>query len=318
MSGLALFSEILANFPASRARKLDSSLAEWGGIEAVYALVWPDYELPTENHPKANREAFKTWRQEAVVPVWGWINCKADQAADAATIALLDGDLDPDGWLLDIEGEWVKDANLEVLCNAAVAAGVPVRASLAGSSASHVNYDFRTFDRLGITVDWQTYFDSGEGPYPSVGVAELYQSSFVIPGWTYRHRLGTKYGWGKVTRTEAGELGVFNSYLKPGADDAYFQVLPRDEWGWYVDDRILWPADPDKPPSGVLMGRAAYPRIRVTLDCTRGANDKHPLHVWTAIAASARVAGAKKRGVSVYLGEIVSDQVLAAIAAGAA
>jgi hypothetical protein len=325
MSGIALFSEILANFEASRCKRLDEDLGLQGGIEAVYALVWPDYEPPVENHPLANRGAFSAWRKAAGVPLWAWFNCKENQAEDAATIAKLDRLLSPDGWLLDIEGEWTKGASLKTICEAAVATGKPVRASLAGMTPSHVPLDFRTCDRLGIPVDWQSYFDSGEGCTPAVAVQELYQSSFVIPGeaappgrvtWEYRHRIGQAYGWGKVTGV-ANELAGFDSYLHPTQRNAVFGVLPR-EWGWTVDDRILWPLDPDLPPSGLLMGRAAYANIRVTLETAGDHNDDHTLEEWTQIAASARIPNARKRPISVYLAEVSSDDVLAAIAEGAA
>jgi hypothetical protein len=315
MSGIALFSEVLANFEASRCKMLDSELK--GGIEAVYALVWPEYEPPIENHPAANRADFLRWRKEAGVPLWAWINVQEDQEATVQAILKLNLSLHPDGWLLDIEGEWVKSTNLAVVCEAAVATGKPVRASLAAATPSHAPLDFRTCDRLGIPVDWQSYFDSGEGCRPAVAVTELYQSSFVIPGWEYRHRLGATYGWGKVSAVSVDEsVASFDSYLRPREPNAVFGVLPR-EWGWTVDDRILWPLDPDLPPSGLLMGRAAYANIRCTLDTTRGANDKHLLAEWTEIAASARMPNARKRPISVYLAEVTSDDVLAAIAEGA-
>jgi hypothetical protein len=306
---IALFTQILANFPAARAHALDVR----SGVEAVYALAWPDYEPPVENHPANNRLAWDAWRYEARLPLWAWINCSADQAADAATIATLDTELDPSGWLLDIEGEWVKGANLEVLIKAAVATGKPVRASLAGASASHTPYDFRTLDRYGVTIDWQAYFDSLEGPPPEVAVRELYQSSFVLAGWEYRHRLSSVYGWGKVTKIEAGMRAGFDSYKRPGTNDATFAISER-EWGYMVAGRDLVR---DGKTVGLLMGRAAYPKIRVTLDCTRTASTRTPQE-WISIAASARMPGSGKRPCSVYLAENASDDVIAAIAEGAA
>jgi len=317
VSGIALFSEVLANFEAARCKKLDKNLAEWGGIEAVYALVWPNYEFPVENHPLANRVAFAQWRKEAGVPLWAWFNCSENQQADAEKIDELDRQLHPDGWLLDIEGEWVKGAGLDTLIRGAVATGKPVRASLAAATPSHVEHDYRCLDRNRVPVDFQCYFDSGEGPLPAVAVSELYQSSFVVLGWQYRHRVGGKYGWGRCKAIQHQELAIFDSYLRPGPEDSVFGVLPRD-WGWTVDDRILWPNNPGKPPIGLLMGRAAYASIRVTLDVTRGANDKHSLAEWKQIAASARIPNARKRPISVYKAENATDGVLAAIAEGAA
>ena len=56
-------------------------------------------------------------------------------------------------------------------------------------------------------------------------------------------------------------------------------------------------------------------KTRVTLDVTRGANDKHTPAEWTAIAASARMPGLARRPVSVYLAEVASDEMLRAVAA---
>jgi len=306
---IALFSEILANFSASRARALSESI----GIECVYALVWPDYEPPIENHPKLNRTNFSWWREQSGIPVWAWFNARSDQTSDAAKIIELDVQLKPDGWLLDIEGEWTKGAKLKTVLEAAAKTGKPCRASLAGVSASHVEYDYRELERQQFTIDWQAYFNSGEGPTPDVAIAELYQSSFVLPSWEYRYHAGGQYGYGRVRAIERDELAIFDSYLRPGLKDSLFGVLPR-EWGWTVDDRILWPRDPDNPPIGRLMGRFPYARTRVTLNVTR---DLPGNTTWEQVAASARIPNARKRGISVYNAENTSDEVLAAIARGA-
>lgn len=308
---IALFSQVLGHFSAERASFLHSRF----GVEAVYALVWPDYTGDVEPHPQNNRASFDAWRRRSGRPLWAWIVCSADQVADAHAIARLERELNPDGYLLNIEKP-LEGAKLGTLVNAVKATGRPARASLAGFSPSATPYDYRALDLAGIAMDWQAYIDSGEGPRPDVAVAELYQSSFVVEGWEYRHRIGSAYGWGRVTSVQEGELAAFDSYLQPKSENAVFGVLPR-EWGWSVDDRVLWPLNPDKPPSGLLMGRAPYAKIRITLDVTRSASAR-PAAAWTEIAASARVPGASKRPISVYLAESTSDDVLAAIAAGAA
>lgn len=316
MAGLALFVQDLGAFPAARARALNQRLLVQTGrpLEAVYALAWPDYQPPASPVPQANRAAWAAWRRDAGVPLWAWLNAQPDQAADAAAIRALHAELAPSGWKLDIEGEWTKEgADLSTLARAAVRTRVPVSASLAGETPSHVEYDYRTLDRHGISVDWQCYFDSGEGPTPAAAVAELYRASFVISGWEYRHRLDATYGWGKVGST-VGSLAKFDSYLRPGPENCEFLWSPR-AWGLTVEGGELFK---DGEQVGLLMGRARYPNIRVTLDVTRGAAEKHTLAEWTAIAASARAAGAARRPVSVYLAERASDDVLVAIAKGAA
>jgi len=245
--------------------------------------------------------------------LWAWFNCNEDQAADGWVLIEQDDDLSPDGWLLDIEGSWTKGAKLGTICEAASLTSKPVRASLAAMTASHVDYDYRTLDRLGIAVDWQAYFDSGEGTTPAIAVSELHRSSFVIASWEYRHRLGSVYGWGKVTRIEQNQLAVFDSFKRPGFSDGNFTVGPR-EWGNTVVDGTLRRGTETV---GLVMGRAAYSNVRVTLDVTRTAQSRHPSE-WVAIAASARAPGARKRPISVYLADVAADDVLMAIAQGAA
>lgn len=314
--GISLFVQDLGAFPPDRARALNSRLLLETGrkLDAVYALVWPDYPPTASPVPQTNRQVWDAWRAAARVPLWAWLNSTADQAADAAAIRDLNPKLRPAGWTLDIEGEWTKDrAPLGTLAAAATRTGRPVRASLAGLTPSHVEYDYRTLDRHGIQVDWQCYFDSGEGPTPAVAVGELYRASFVIQGWEYRHHLDGVYGWGKVGRT-VGSLAKFDSYLHPDTENCEFLWTPA-EWGMRPASGELLRLG---KPVGLLMGRAAYPNTRVTLDVTRGADVKHTLPEWTAIAASARAPGAAKRPVSVYLAERASDDVLVAIAKGAA
>ena len=310
---VAIFVERLAGFEPEKAKALDVALAaEGGGIE-VYALVWPNYppEIP---RPQENRAAFAEWRQDAAVPLWAWLNAGPDQAADVEAMESIDTELEPSGWLLDIEGEWTKKAKLGVLANGCAALNRPRRASLAGTSASHSSLDFRALDNAGFEIDWQAYLDSLEGPPPSVAVQELYRSNFVVEGWEYRHRLGDVYGWGKVGTVNAGRAS-FDSFKRPGAFDASFAVAER-EWGWTVVDGKLRRAGEHV---GLLMGRTPYSKIRVTLDLTRGAADKRSLTAWWELAASARVPGSKARPISVYCGsEAVRTDVVAAIARGAA
>ena len=318
--GVGLFVENLRAFPAERCKRLNARLKAAGlaPIEAVYALVWPDYELPNPPRPQENRERFSQWRNEAGVPLWAWVNCLGktfDQARGAAAINMMEATLDPDGWKLDMEGDWVKGSKLATILAAPVATGKPRSASLAGASASHVNIDYRELERQGYVVSWQAYFDSGEGPPPPDAVREMYQSSFVLQGEEYRARIGKSYGWTKV-RFE-GQTGTVDSYRHPGWSNAFFAVKPR-EWGATVVSRDLF-RSPDGDLAGLLMGRVEYKRIRVTLDITRSAQAR-PVEQWQAIAAGARFPGAAKRPVDVYLAENDNDLCdrIFAIAKGAA
>lgn len=312
--GISLFVQDLGAFPAERARQLDARMrSEVGrGIDCVYALVWPDYQPPASPVPQANRRVFRVWRRDAGVPLWGWLNAQRDQEQDAVALKALTAELSPEGWLLDIEGEWTKGAKLLTLLAGAAGTGRPVRASLAGASPAHVEYDWRQLDRLDIPVDWQSYMDSGEGCWPATAVAELYRSSFVIGGWEYRHHMRGNYGWCKVGRVASG-VAKIDSYLQPRAENADLKVRAA-EWGWRpVDGRLIQGADT----VGLMMGRCRYANARVTLDVTRGHDMARSLAGWTAVAASARIEGSVKRPVSVYTAEATSDDVLVAIAAGA-
>lgn len=321
-TGIALFLETLSVLSPAKARELDDRLRTEADsrLEAVYALVWPDYDPPVPPVPQTNRAAWAQWRADAGVPLWAWLNARADQDADVAAMQTLDAELSPDGWLLDIEGRWTQGTNLTTLAQGCAALGRPRRASLAGASASHVYPDFRALDLAGFEIDWQNYLDSGEGPPPSAGVRELYRSSFVHEWraeapWEYRHRLGKVYGWGKVASVENGTRAVFDSYRRPGQADATLAVGPRD-WGSSVLDGKLYR---DGKEVGLLMGRCEYARIRSTLDVTRGAWALRSLDEWTALAASARFPGAKLRPSSIYVAsEHPPFDVIVAIAKGAA
>lgn len=286
-------------------------LVNEGTVSAYYVLVGPE-----EGRPAAIANQNSWFDVDALsamhVPRFGWWVATADQVADVIDISELDRKLDPDGWLLNVE-KALEGANLTTLIAGVHLLGKPIVASLGGfQTASHANLDWRTFDRYQVTCDYQAYFDSGEGVIPAVAVQELYQSSFVIPGWEYRHRLGTNYGWGKVARVEAGQKAVYDSYKRPGSDDGWFSIAPRD-WGYSVVSRSLFRNGKDV---GMVMGRAPYNKIAVTLDVTRTAQARAPQE-WPPIAASARVPGASRRPISVYLLDNCSDEVLRAIAAGA-
>lgn len=272
---------------------------------------------PAEGRPAADENRIHWFDSDRVsstyIPRWGWWICSGEQDADAQAIEALDDELVPSGWVLDVE-KASEGQPLEPLLARVAALGKPIVASIGGyQSSSHANLDFRALDRYGAIVDYQAYFDSGEGPTPAHAVAELYAASFVIPGWEYRHRLGTLYGWGRVTRVEASQQALYDSYKRPGHADGYFSVSPRT-WGYTVVSRSLFRDGKDV---GLLMGRAPYSRIAVTLDVTRTAQQRKPQE-WTPIAASARVNGAARRPVSVYLLDICTDETLRAIVAGAA
>ena len=277
------------------------------GIECVYALVWPDYPPHIQNHPRDNRLELRAWVQQSGIPVWAWLNAQPDQLKDARDIEELDSLLDPHGWLLDIEGPWTKGAKLKFLLDG-VPKTKPRRASLAGTTASHVEYDYRELDKQGFQVEWQAYWNSGEGPWPADAVREMYQSSFVIPEWEYRARIKKTYGWGQVTNS--GLTGIYDSYKDPKLPGIFFALEAR-EWGFGVKDRKLHNRDGDEV--GLLMGKVSYPNIRVALNATRPSSVP-----WPVVAASAKIPNAKKRGVAVYTAETASDQVIMDIARGAA
>ena len=69
----------------------------------------------------------------------------------------------------------------------------------------------------------------------------------------------------------------------------------------------MHPAD-RRMPWRVMLRRAAYNRIHCTLDVTRTAEQRAPSE-WPAIAASARVPGASRRPISVYLAERTNNEV---------
>ena len=279
--------------------RMDALVRE-GVVESYYVMLGPDREAGVYN--------VAHWK-DCTAPKWGWFVNTADQEKDVAGISWLDAQVHPVGWCLNIE-KVLEGANLKTLIEGVAALGKPIVASLAAITASHVEFDYRTLDKHGVVVDWQAYFDSGEGSTPQIATEELYSSSFVVPGREYRHRLGAAYGWGKVTRIEQGQRATFDSYKSPA--DCHFNVTAR-EWGHTVVSRNLYR---DGKNVGMLMGKAAYPRIRMTLDVTRTAQAR-PAAEWTPIAASAKAPGASKRPISVYLAEHASDAVMRAIAAGA-
>ena len=286
-----------------------------GVVNRVFVYLGPENDSSRRNIPELS--SFRAQVEAAGGEVWGWWVCGKDQAVDAAAISKAHWQHRPAGWLLDIEGEPFKGRSLTALIDPLVVLGVPLVASMAGTSSSHTPYDFRTLDKHNIPIDWQCYMDSGEGPAPADGVRELYQASFVIGGWEYRLRSGDRYGWCKIGDPVPGNPRrvTVDNYLAPGARNLELEVSPR-EWGYTVTDRRLY-----KPGTtvavGTLMGRAQYRNIRATLDVTRGAAGKHTPAAWSEIAASARVPGAARRPISVYLVENCPDTVLRAIDEGA-
>ena len=291
----------LSAFGADRAKMLYDE----GTISHVRAPLWP-----LEPAAVANRAEWPAFVAKGV-PMWGWLNCSADQFGDVIAMSSLDVSLDPAGWVLDIEGEWTKGAKLDTLVKGARSLGKPLVASLAGYSASHVEYDYRRLDGAGIPVEWQAYADSGEGPDPETAVRELFESSFVLVGWEYRSRIGTTYSWGRMTKAARG-IGYYDSYKLPAGWGEYEFVVASREWGWDVLARNFYAG------RGHLLGRARYSKIRVALIVSREIEQRRTLAEWTAYAASARMPGKTRRGVAVYPVENCSDELLRAIAKGAA
>lgn len=316
---VAVYSEWLSAFGADRAAKL----IDEGIVSDIYAYVGPDNEAARANRAEWDAFRAKLGRDQELLglqvryPLWGWYACSADQERDVAEITRLHDELEPDGWLLDIEKP-LEGAYLTTLVRGVAALGKPVRASCAGANPNHYLYGHRTLDRYGVEVEWQCYLDSGEGPPPDVAVRELYTPSRLHLGHAYRaatwprdDRSRVSYGWGHL-------------------------VLVDAQWGYWAWNRRVWLAGDISQSrtgwpmlvrhsdtlssmryQGRLLGLARYSRIRVALDVTRGAAERRSLAEWTALSASARVPVAARRPVSVYLAEVCPDDVLWAIAEGA-
>jgi hypothetical protein len=306
---VAVYSEWLGNVGLDRFRRLAAS----GLVRDVYTYIGPDNDAA-----QANRREWARYRdalRSNDASMWGWYVCSADQERDVAQIRWLAERYPVDGWLLNIEKP-LEGADLKTLVRGVGELAKPMRASLAGTSAAHVPYDYRALDLAGADVEWQAYCDSGEGPAPDAAVRELYKPSFVVEGCEYRCSLliagKTTYGWGRIGAVD-GMYALYDSYRRPGPADAEVRVYPR-AFGWTMTNRTLWRGEYGV---GKLLGRARYSRIRVALDVTRGAAERRSLAEWTALAASARVPGAARRPVSVYLAEVCPDDVLRAIAEGA-
>ena len=290
-----------------------AELSAEGTVSDWYVLLGP--VLDNEGQPRpavpANHAAWDyTARKVAAAGgnLWGWYVCTPNQAVDVSRIGALDARFGPAGWLLNIE-KLLERVALSVLSSGVKALGKPIVASLAGANPNHNLYDHRTLDRAGVVCEWQAYLDSGEGPPPDVAVRELWQPTTVHVGMEYRSRIGMTYGWGRITRAGLS-LGFYDAYKLRGPSEYEFEIAPK-EWGWTVQDRNFAFVN------GRLLGLAAYSKIRVALDVTRGALEKRDLAGWEALAARARPPGLAKPGVSVYLGEVCPDDVLRAIAKGA-
>jgi len=299
-----VFSGELSAYTAHRARQHYLE----GNVRRIFAYVGPD-----NTAARNNLRELEAFRRVYPGRIYGWWVNRPDQSKDVDEISDLDDHHELDGWVLNLEAP-MQHKPLENVVAGVTALGRPTIASLAGVSPSHTNYDYRTLDRHGVAVDWQAYLDSGEGPDPATAVTELVRSSFTIGGWEYRCRWGKRYGWGRAL-DQSVPTSPFDAYTVPRSPNATYKTGPR-EWGVHVLDRRL--RRPNGDVAGVLLGRAAYPRVRVTLDVTRGADASRTPAQWKALAASARLPNARKRPVSVYLAEHASDSTIAAIADGAA
>lgn len=304
------FSNELRNLGPGRVRDLHAR----GVVKSLYVHLAPVDE-PTERN-LAVLDEYRFLGDD----LWAWTVGSGDWRRDAADVRGIVEGLGIRRFMLNFEKAWegkplgpffqsLDDLELDFIM------------SLAGTGPSFINYDYRECDRRGIPVSWQCYDDSGEGQPAAAVVREAYLTPFVIPGWEYRHHIRpvgapksqARYGWGKA-HTPSASTCKFNSYIRAGADDAEFRVGPR-EWGKAVEDHTLRRGGKEV---GLLMGRIAYPRIRCTLDVTRGFDQKHTAVGWEARAASCRVPGMPKRPVDVYMLENCPNSVVEAIARGAA
>lgn len=282
-------------------------LRQVGIVTDAYVYVHPRNPAADQNF-----DQWESFRAISGLPLWAWIVCSADQAADVVALAEIVRELHPDGIVLNIE-KALEDADLTKIATGAAAFGLPGVASLAGANPNHHLYDHRSLDRHGIVTEWQAYSSSGEGPIPAVAVRELYTPTRVLEGAEYRAQTWGKYGWGKVW-----SWGQYSSYAKKVSYAFGVSRLPS---GWpemNVVDRSLLRHSAQHPAGekvGALLGLAAYKNIRVALNTTK--HEPYSLAEWEALAASARVPGAAKRGCSVYLLDNTPDAVLWAVAKGA-
>ena len=294
--------EVLGNIGPHRMR----DLVQAGLVDTFYVYAGGPLGDYPGNHPQWAECA--RFVREAGGRVFAWYWCDADQVATVVGIKELDRVLEPDGWLLNIEKP-LEGAGLATLIDGVAALGKPIVASLAGTPPQVV-YDFRKLDLADVEVEWQAYLDSGEGPPPRVCVTELARCSRVLPGRRYRSAAGGQLGWGEVETPER-----YASYRTRAKYRIETQLSTR--WPPYeIVDRNLYGREWEI--KGQLLGHAAYSNIRVALDTTRTAQAQRDLTGWSALAASARLKGAGKRGVAVYLAEVTPDDVFAAIARGAA
>jgi hypothetical protein len=296
---------VLTNFGADRAGGLHRS----GTLTDVYA-----YLGPANTASELNASELTQFTKKYEGRMWGWYVCSPNQAKDVADIERLNARYKLHGWLLNIEKPLEK-ANLSVLLSGVAKLGKPIRASVAGYTPAHIEFDYRAMEKYKVAIDWQAYFDSGEGANPAVAVRELFETSFAVGGWEYRHRIGQKqYGWCKMVGVKGDEIEI-DSYMLPTNKNGFVKARLREGgWGYEITDRTIRRG---KLVVGRLYGRAAYSRSRVTIDTTRGAAAKRSLDEWTKVAASAKVPGSARRPVSVYLAESTSDELFRALAAGA-
>lgn len=304
--------EVLGNLGPDKAEELVRA----GQITDFYVFAGPG---PAAEWNEQAWPEFARRVEAAGGRCWLWWVDRGDQLVDLAAVkkVLAEWKPTPFGSVLNIEAE-SKGKDLDVLCAGMVKIGKPWLASLAGFEPDHNLFDHRQLARAEAQQEWQAYFDSGEGSTPAACVSQLHRCREIEEGKEYRARVGKGYGFGRFARVDGQPM---------------FLYYPTGRWllgpkGRLGDPNVHWPpfvvTDPTLRDTrgnevGELMGLAPYKKIRATLDVTRGAVDKHTPAEWTAIAASARAPGYEKRGVSIYLLEVIAHthpEVVEAIARG--
>lgn len=298
---LSVFSVNLSSFGAHRCDLLHRA----GVINRVFVYLGPQNASAV-----ANKAEWAQFRAVTACPLWCWWVCSPDLTIDAAQIIDTCNRLRCDGILLNIEKP-LEGVPLGPLLTPLEALGLPMIASLAGTSPAHTPYDYRALDRHKIPIDWQCYLDSGEGPAPDVAVKEAFTPSFVCDQHEYRHRNGARYAWGRAWPDNLGNI-IYDAYPQPGSAN-YTIDTPGLGGTHLLRSRTLQPTRSGANPA-TLYGRAPYAQIRVTLDTTRGADTTRTPAEWAALANTARIPGAARRPTSVYLAETTRSETLVALA----
>lgn len=300
--------EVLGNIGPHRMAELcREKVAGIGGDQPLvtdfYVRLGPGYERNIEAWPEC-----ASFVRAAGGRMWGWGWCEADQAATARELLEYDRALLPDGWCLNIEKP-LEGAPLGVLLSNMAGTRKPLVSSIAGTAPA-VYFDWRALETYGSAVEWQCYVDSGEGQPPDVAVRELVKPSRIHFERRYRATVAGKLGWGELVDTE-----TFAFYRTKGR--YHIELEQSALWPpFVVKDRQLYDRE-DWTLRGALLGSVAYGNVRCALDTTRTAQQKRDLTGWVNLAASARIPGASKRGITVYLAEVTPDDVFQAIARGA-